>query len=1410
MVDGAADNDTLTLTLVEGPITYDDKVFFDNFSETVCFLPDTAGVYTFVWRVTNRYGNSDIDTVSYTVYLNIPPVIDDQWFGEQVCFVPYTRLLPVQAYDPDCDSLRFELVSGPGSIDAYTGLVTYEAQGSGVTEFLVAVWDECTSDTAAVYDSVYLNLPPYLTTDDYRRVLCAPEEICFDIIGVDPEGGPLMIYQNEGPGEFTTLNDTSGQTCFMPADVDSATYMFVYCVIDQCPYGDGEPLEDTPPCDKDTVYVTVIIDQPPVIDCPEARQAFICDTDTLCFEVDATDDGPYGQLSFAILSGNATIDNRTVCVELTEPGQLEVVIEVADSCGHADTCTVPVSVNANRPPVVTLAPDMEMTLCQPQTVCFDAYADDPDFNLADVSVNIGYYDDGTDRACIEVDEDGVYTVIMTATDSCGLTDSDTTQVTIHLNEIPIVQLGDDFDVTLCDPEPACFPAEISDDNTQMFYLSLGEYNAQEGNICFTPDTPGVYTIVARLTDDCDITAEDTIRVGVDLNITPVISGFEDTTVFTCNPQYVCLPVEISDPDQNISQISVSRGSYSEGQVCFVPYFPGEYEIILSVTDKCGTIEDTAVVTVMTENITLVCPGDTSVFLCEPDTLCFPIQGVPEGAEVVVGGTASWWDEATQSVCFYSDCCLENKLTVQVIGECDTYTCSFTVQIQTNSKPLVILPQDTSLFLCEPTQLCFPVGINDLDDNVVEITVDGAVYDDYRGTVCLTPDTSGVYAVTVTATDECGAADTDVLYVTVDINDAPILTSLVEDSVFRLCELEPIQLQFLADDLDENIVEIWTSHGSLVIASPGEPPTLEIMPEAFGDFCVTIIATDKCGLTDTLEICITIEQGDFVSILCPTDLPVTELCQPETICLPITIDGPAMDVTTDLGAFADGELCFPADTSGLYTITMIATAECNADTCIIKVPVDIAVPIDLTCPPDTSVFLCEPGTLALPFDITGDYTDVVASGGAVIDQDQVIVTLDEPGQYAYTITAFGPCDSTDCTFSVTASFNSDPTVAANDTTTVLCELGEVCIPFAAEDADENIVSVTSSLGTVAEGQVCFTPEAFDDYSITITATDECGAEAATTVTVSVMRGDWVELTCPTVEPVTNCDIGQVCFPLEVSGRGYQLYTSLGEYADGQVCFDADTTGIYDITIIGDAGCNSDTCQVSVAVTVIVSAEVVCDAADTTVFFCTGPQTLSFPVTIFGDDPVITVTPDNAYYEDGLVYVTISEAGVTVVDVVAENVCAVDTCSFAITAAFNRPPTLVAGNDTSFTTCELTELCFSLEVGDPDDNLVEVRANQGLVNDTIICFTPPAFGEYQIVITATDACDATASDTINISVTEGDHAMIDCPGYMIPVAIETPDTARVPLAVTPPDAEVSVSPFGYYDDAVSYTHLRAHET
>ncbi|MCK4632220.1 MAG: hypothetical protein KAT79_03055, partial [candidate division Zixibacteria bacterium] len=850
--------DQLTLTLVSGPIDFTTTTFGYLFDTSVCFTPDVSGEYKFVWKLQDTQNHIVIDSVTYTVILSPPPTIEDQYFVGELCSWETERVLVVDADNPGAGSLIFELLSGPGTIDPTYGILTYSPDTAGLYTFSVKVSNLCGEATATIQDSVYINLPPELPLRDTTIYLCVPQEVCFDVIAFDAEGTQVTIEQIEGPGVFTTVSDTSGYTCFTPDHLGTKTYRFVYCLKDICPAGPMFAAEGVlcPICVLEPIDVTVVINQPPQIVCPDLFEGFTCLVNTFCFDVDAND-ADFDPITFSILSDNATINDGTVCFEAAEYDEFDIVIEAADTCGITDTCIVPVVIAGNRPPVASTALDFSVAPCGPETICVSATADDPDYNIASITANYGTFDDLSDRICFEADTSGVYLISLTVTDSCGASHMASTLVTVDMNDAPVVDLGEGFDRLMCGPGEICIDVTITDDNIdqiipnvgiynpndgllcvpfetagshlismtvvdlcgetatdeiivnisfsaepfvqlgddfsvafcetepicvdvttiveyETLVTSFGEFNSDSTQICFTPQGSGDYEIIVTVTDSCSLEAVDTIVVTVALNSAPVVTGLADTSVYLCAPDYVCVPFAVSDIDGNLTTVVPSRGVYENGEVCFVPYGAGDYSIELTATDDCSAVASwTTVVHVSTDQaIDLICPNDTTVFTCDVDTFCFEVAGIPDRGEVSVSGLGAWWNDESNTICFVAECGVTNDLQVSVTTECGVYSCSFSVTVDCNTPPQVVLPQDYEYFSCEPGEVCFPVAVNDLDDNLDSVTVSGGTYDVSTGHLCFMADTAGVYDLRVTAYDSCGTVGYDQVFVTVVLNSVP--------------------------------------------------------------------------------------------------------------------------------------------------------------------------------------------------------------------------------------------------------------------------------------------------------------------------------------------------------------------------------------------------------------------------------------------------------------------------------------------------------------------------------------------------------------------------------------------------------------------------------------------------------------
>jgi hypothetical protein len=1004
----------------------------------------------------------------------------------------------------------------------------------------------------------------------------------------------------------------------------------------------------------------------------------------------------------------------------------------------------------NNAPYVTTAADFSISLCQPEMLCVSGTADDLDFDIQDVFVNYGYYDDAADQICFYADTSGSYMLILTAVDTCGAFDSDTTIVTVDVSQTPQVDLGNDFNVSWSRSATACVDVALSG-TYQSVVTNLGDYNEQTRQVCFTPDTSGIYSLVVEAVNTCGESDADTVNITVASNNPPVVTGMPDTSLYLCYPQEICLPVEIYDPDGDIDSVTVNRGSLQNDSVCFVPYDSGHYQIIVTAYDSFGNVgADTAMVIITTDQgVSIICPNDTTIFTCtQVDTFAFPLYGVPENGQVTVTGINTWYDTLTDSIYFWSECSNNNQITVTVTTECNTYTCSFTATIVCNSPPLVILPPDTSFPSCGVVDICLPVGIRDLDGNLADIFVQGATYDPATDRVCFTADTTGVYAITVTAVDSCGASDSDMILVTVTADNPPTITSNLTDSIFTQCVPEEICLPVTVDDSDNNLDTVISSLG-FYDNSTGQ---LCFTPDTAGQYCVQLVAVDECGLADSAEICVTVLAGDSVKITCPEAPIDVGLCQADQICWPLEITGADFQVQTSYGTWQNGELCFFADTSGVYTIEVIGDAPCNSDTCYVTFAVTLDEPVAVTCPPDTTVVVCGADTLNFDFTVSSTVNTVSVSPPAYVVGQQVYVPVLQPGQQTITMIASGDCGADTCSFTVNAQFNSPPALdAGNDTTLTICDFTEVCLPFTASDPDNNIVDISSSIGTVQDGKVCFTPDALTTYQVIITTTDACNEVAVDTVNVTIKSGGVVAIICPEgIHKDTLCGPDTIRISAPITPDNAQVTVLPNGYYDpatGNIFIGIDQPGVYDVTVIAEAFCGSDTCTFTLDVTFADPPSISAPGQVSETVCLTAPTTVCYPVTISGTDVAVTVGPIGVY-DNGQVCIPVDTAGVYDIEIIAANACGADTSYTTVEIMEDQPPGLNLPAYQVFERCpeDADTICIDGIFATDAETIPSLSMTCGVgtfefisLDSGRICFVPDTFGVYEFCFEASDTCN-----------------------------------------------------------------------
>lgn len=153
-----------------------------------------------------------------------------------------TYTLNFDADDPDlacgCDALTFSIESGPGTINATTGLYQFVATGQhvGCQDITIKVADEYGGEALCEFRIEVLNEPPVITCPDEVINILWGQTAAATVTAVDPDMGPgPLTYTLIDPGSYPgdpQIDISSGEFTWETQENDNAFLgLFEFCVI---------------------------------------------------------------------------------------------------------------------------------------------------------------------------------------------------------------------------------------------------------------------------------------------------------------------------------------------------------------------------------------------------------------------------------------------------------------------------------------------------------------------------------------------------------------------------------------------------------------------------------------------------------------------------------------------------------------------------------------------------------------------------------------------------------------------------------------------------------------------------------------------------------------------------------------------------------------------------------------------------------------------------------------------------------------------------------------------------------------------------------------------------------------------------------------------------------------------------
>ena len=363
------DGDALTFTLAEAPagMTIDTQSGLIQWQPT----PDDVGLHVVHVQVTDTSGGETEQVYPVTVEAqrpNEPPVITSAPVLSATLEDPYTY--QVTAFDPDNDTVAFELVEGPVGmvIDTASGLITWTplVDQAGVHTVTVAAVDAHDGRGTQSYAVIAeVNNAPQIVSEPLETV-AAGALYLYDVNAEDPEGDRLSFELIAAPEGMAI--DAFGRIEWQSGLSDLGSHLVSVRVTDTHGASDTQTFDLTVNADTD----------PPNVQIGFPTNLFRLG-DAALFQVLATDDIGVETVSLRLGDAELALGSpdasgiRLSEVVFTQSGVFELIATATDAAGNVGTAQVeiqvvdPADINPPRVDILRLVSDDVTTVIIDET-----------------------------------------------------------------------------------------------------------------------------------------------------------------------------------------------------------------------------------------------------------------------------------------------------------------------------------------------------------------------------------------------------------------------------------------------------------------------------------------------------------------------------------------------------------------------------------------------------------------------------------------------------------------------------------------------------------------------------------------------------------------------------------------------------------------------------------------------------------------------------------------------------------------------------------------------------------------------------------------------------------------------------------------------------------------------------------
>lgn len=937
------------------------------------------------------------------------------------------------------------------------------------------------------------------------------------------------------------------------------------------------------------------------------------------------------------VSGGGTItgSGTSAIVNWTTPGTWTVSVTATNTCGTSPVRTLSVTVS-NPPPAQPGAITGNNNPCpgsENYTIAAVTNATSYTWTVSGGGTISG---SGT-SATVNWTSSGSYTVSVTATNSCGTSAAQTLQVTVQAG--PPTSIGAITGQTnVCvGSQPYSVPT-VTGATTYTWSISGGgSITGGQGttNATINWTSAGTYTVSVTASNGCGQVSATPISVTV-AGAPPATPGPITGTNTACTGNQTYTIPAVATADSYTWSISgggtvVSGANSTSFTVNWTT--AGSHTVSVTATNACGTSSATTTQVTVAQSVPPVpgaITGNTSVCAGSEAYGIAAVAGATGyNWTVSGGGTISGGQGTTNITVDWATPGGPYTVTViatNICGNSSSSDLQVTVLKANPSAPANITGNTP---VCFGTESYTAAAVADASGYTWSVSGGGTVASGQgTATAGINWTTAGTWTVSVTADNQCGSSPATTY--TVEVLPASPPTPGNITGPLGVC---PDTVTYSIPTITGASGYTWTVGSAGTILSGQGTESIEVAwASASGTYTVSVTAQNQCGSSAASSVQVNITPG------APTGTPV--ISGDDFPCPSVqtyTVSGVtgASDYTWTLGGggtiqSGQGTGTITIDwtaTGGPYTISVTPSNACgNGTNGTFDVTVD-GPPVlggatvtgnDNPCPGN------ETYTVSAVSNATG-YTWTLASGGTIASgQGTATVTVNwttSGGPYTLSVNATNSCGSS----ASAATYNV--IVQPGPPTTPGAITGPNSVCQNTNGVGYSVASVTNATGytwsvsgggTIASGQG--TSSATIDwtgtpgnYTVSVTATNNCGTSTASTLNVTITPGAPAQpgnitgngSVCPGVEPYSIGSVANATgYTWTLSGGGT---IATGQGSNSITVNWTTSGGPYQVSVIATNACGNSTAQtINVTVqpspsapSIITSGDTICEGESATI-------------------------------------------------------------------------------------------------------------------------------------------------------------------------------------------------------------------